>query len=267
MDELAEMKERAKQVWALGDYPAVARRFEIAAEGLVAAAGIGAGQHVLDAAAGNGNVAMAAARAGARVTAADFTPSLVEAGRARTAAAGLDVTWDEADVEALPYADGTFDAVLSTFGLMFAPQPEVAVSEAFRVLQPGGVVGLTAWTPDGFTGQVTALMGEHLKFPLGAARPIDWGIEAIARGRLSVHAEQIDFARDAVEWEFDSLDDAMAWQEANFGALISARRALGEDEYRGLRERFVELMREWNRGTNGEVRLPAAYLRVVARKG
>lgn len=267
MDELAEMKERAKQVWALGDYPAVARRFESAAEALVAAAGIGPGQHVLDAAAGNGNVAIAAARAGAEVTASDFTPSLVAAGRERTAAAGIDVTWGEADVEALPYADGSFDAVLSTFGLMFAPRPEMAVAEAFRVLRPGGTFGMTAWTPDGFTGQVTALMGEHLKFPLGAARPIDWGIEAIARGRLSVHAGEIDFARDAVEWEFDSLDGAMAWQESNFGALVSARRALGEEEYPALRERFVGLMREWNRGTNGEVRLPAAYLRVVARKG
>jgi hypothetical protein len=114
---------------------------------------------------------------------------------------------------------------------------------------------------------VTALMGEHLKFPLGAARPIDWGIEAIARGRLSLHAEAIDFARGTVEWEFDSLDGAMAWQESNFGALVSARQALGDDGYPALRERFVELIREWNRGTNGDVRLPATYLRVVARKG
>src|SRR5688572_16100099 len=124
------MKERSKGVWALGDYPAVARRFEAVAEDVVAAAGIGPGDRVLDVAAGNGNVAVAAAQAGARVKASDFTPELVEAGRARTAALGLDVTWEVADAEDLPDDDASFDAVTSTFGLMFAPRPERAAAEA-----------------------------------------------------------------------------------------------------------------------------------------
>jgi SAM-dependent methyltransferase len=265
MDELARMKERSRRVWALGDYPAVARRFEAVAQDIVAAAGIGAGDRVLDVAAGNGNVAVVAARQGAVVSASDFTPELVAAGRERSAALGLDVRWDEADAEELPYGDAAFDAVLSTFGLMFAPRPEVATAEAFRVVRPGGVVGLTAWTPDGFTGQITALMGEYLSAPLGAAQPIDWGIEATARERLAAHADEVELARGTVTWEFASLEEATAWQEANFGALIALRDRLG-DRYPELRERFAGLMRDWNRAADGSVLLPAAYLRVLARR-
>jgi ubiquinone/menaquinone biosynthesis C-methylase UbiE len=264
MDELARMKERSKTIWALGDYAAVARRFEGVADEVVAAAGIGAGDRVLDVAAGNGNVATVAARAGADVTASDFTPELVAAGRERTAALGLDVQWDEADAEDLPYPDASFDAVTSAFGLMFAPRPEVATAEAFRVVRPGGVVAVTAWTPDGFTGQVTALMGEYLPAPLAAARPIDWGIETTVRRRLASHAESVELARGTVTWTFASLEEATAWLELNFGALIAARRDLG-DRYAGLRDRLVALMRDWNRDGGGTVRLPATYLLAVAR--
>jgi SAM-dependent methyltransferase len=263
MNDFAQLKERSKAVWALGDYPAVARRFEGVAEATVAACGIGPGDRVLDVAAGNGNVAIAAARLGAEVTALDFTPSLVAAGRERTAALGLQVRWDEADAEDLPYAADAFDAVTSVFGLMFAPRPELAAAEAFRVVRPGGVVGVTAWTPDGFTGQVTALLGEYLPAPLGAARPIDWGIEATVRGRLAPHADDIRLTRGTVTWEFDSLQDTIDWQEASFGALIAARRALG-DRYPELRDRLAGLIADWNRGTGGAVRLPAAYLLAVA---
>ena len=265
MDELARLKERSKRLWVLGDYAAVARRFEGVADDLVAAAGIGAGDHVLDVAAGNGNVAVAAARAGAEVTASDFAPELVAAGGERTSALGVDVRWDEADAEELPYPDASFDVVTSAFGLMFAPRPDVAAAEAFRVVRPGGVVAVTSWTPDGFTGQVTALMGEHLLAPFGTPQPIDWGIEAIMRERLACHAESVELGRGTVTWEFASLEEATAWQEANFPALIAARDALG-DRYDELRGRFVGLMRDWNRASDGSVRLPATYLRAVARK-
>ncbi|MCW3004246.1 MAG: class SAM-dependent methyltransferase [Conexibacter sp.] len=265
MEDLAQLKDRMKDFWALGDYPQVAKRFEPAAEALVTACGIGGGDLVLDVAAGNGNVAVAAAGAGARVTASDFAPALVAAGRQRTTALGLDVEWAEADAEALPYADATFDAVTSAFGLMFAPQPEVAAAEAFRVVRPGGMVGLTAWTPDGFTGQVTTLMGEYLPVPMGTAHPIDWGIEATIRRRLADHSDTLDITRGSIMWEFASAQDTLAWQEANFGALVAARRALG-DRYAELRERFVGLIAEWNRGQDGSVRLPASYLLVVARR-
>lgn len=264
MTDLAQLKERMKDFWALGNYPEVAKRFVPAAEALVAACDVGVGDHVLDVAAGDGNVAIAAAGTGARVTATDFAPTLLELGRARTAALGLDVRWEEADAEALPYADATFDATISSFGLMFAPRPEVAIAEAFRVTRPGGVVGLTAWTPDGFTGQITALMGEYLPVPMGTDRPIDWGIETTVRRRLAPHSSGLRVTRGRITWEFASLERAVAWQEEHFGALVFARRSLPAPRYAELRDRFAGLMDEWNRDTAGAVRLPASYLLVVA---
>jgi SAM-dependent methyltransferase len=265
MDDVAQLKERMKQFWALGDYPEVAKRFVPVAEKLVAACDIGVGDHVLDVAAGNGNVAVVAAGTGARVMAIDFSRTLLDLGQARTEVLGLDVRWQEADAEALPFPDATFDATTSAFGLMFAPRPEVAIAQAFRVTRPGGVVGLTAWTPDGFTGQITALMGEYLPVPMGTDRPIDWGIETTVRGRLAPHSSGLSVTRGSITWEFASLERAVAWQEASFGALVAARAALPAQRYAELRERFVGLMAEWNRATDGTVRLPAAYLLVVAR--
>jgi SAM-dependent methyltransferase len=265
MDDLAELKDRMKDFWALGDYPEVAKRFLPAAEALVAACGIGVGDRVLDVAAGDGNVAVAAAGTGARVTATDFAPSLLAAGRARSEALGLDVRWEEADAEALPHPDGTFDAVASAFGLMFAPRPEVAIGEAFRVTRPGGVVGLTAWTPDGFTGQITALMGEYLPVPMGTDRPIDWGIETTVRRRLAPHSTGLEVSRGQITWEFPSIAETLRWQETNFGALIAARRLLPDDRYAELCSRVTGLVEEWNRGEGGSVRLPATYLLAVAR--
>jgi SAM-dependent methyltransferase len=263
-DDVADLKERMKDFWALGNYPEVAKRFVPAAEKLVAACDIGVGDRVLDVAAGDGNVAVAAAQTGARVTASDFTPRLLAAGRERTEALGLEVRWEEADAEALPYPDGMFDAVTSAFGVMFAPRPEVAIAEAFRVTAPGGVVGLTAWTPDGFTGQITALMGEYLPVPMGTDRPIDWGIETTVRRRLAPHSSGLEVTRGHITWEFGSIEETLRWQEANFGALIAARQLVG-DRYGELRGRFAGLIEEWNRATDGTVRLPAAYLLVVAR--
>jgi SAM-dependent methyltransferase len=265
MNDVAQLKERMKAYWALGDYPEVAKRFVPVADALVAACDIAVGDHVLDVAAGDGNVAIAAARTGARVTATDFAPKLLTLGRERTAALGLDVRWEEADAEALPYADGTFDATTSAFGLMFAPRPEVAIAEAFRVTRPGGVVGLTAWTPDGFTGQITALMGEYLPVPMGTDRPIDWGIETTVRRRLAPHSSGLSVTRGSITWEFESLERALAWQEASFGALVAAKQALPAGRYAELRTRFAGLMAEWNCATDGTVRLPAAYLLAIAR--
>jgi SAM-dependent methyltransferase len=265
MTDLAQLKERMKAFWALGDYAEVAKRFVPVAEQLVEACEIGVGDHVLDVAAGNGNVAVAAAGTGARATATDFAPSLLELGRARTAEQGLDVRWQEADAEDLPFADGSFDATTSAFGLMFAPRPEVAIAEAFRVTRPGGVVGLAAWTPDGFTGQVTALMGEYLPVPMGTDRPIDWGIETTVRQRLAPHSSGLSVTRGSIVWEFASIDAAVSWQETRFGALVAARQALSGERYAELRARLRGLMEEWNRGSGGAVALPAAYLLVVAR--
>jgi SAM-dependent methyltransferase len=266
MDELVQMKERSKAVWALGDYPEVARRLEGVAGDLVAACAVREGQDVLDVAAGNGNVAIAAARAGGQVTASDFTPELVVAGRERSDAERLDIAWDVADAEDLPYADGCFDVVLSVFGLMFAPRPEVAIAEAFRVLRPDGVVGLCAWTPDGYSGRVSATVGRHLPAPAGVPRPVDWGDEAIVRERLAPHAPIVGCARGTVVWEFASPADGERWQQECFGVLVAAREALRADQYAHLLTDLRDLAALWNTATDGSVRIEAEYLRVVARR-
>ncbi|MBI5104593.1 MAG: methyltransferase domain-containing protein [Solirubrobacterales bacterium] len=261
MDELDAMKERSKAVWAMGDYPEVARRFEGVAEALVAGCAIGPGMAVLDVAAGNGNVAVAAARAGASVTAADFTPELVAAGEARTA--GMDVRWDVADAEDLPYDDDAFDVVLSVFGIIFAPRPEVAIAEAFRVVRPGGLVGICAWTPSGYNGRFTAAMASLLPASTGPS-PDAWGDEATARARLAPHAEEIAVLRGVVPWEFASVGDARDWQERNFGAMQAVRAQVGEERYAEVRRRLDDLAGEYNVADDGSLRIEAEYLQVVA---
>ena len=160
-----QLKQTTKAVWSLGDYRPIARLLEPAAHELVQACRIGAGQDVLDVAAGNGNCALAAARRGAWVVASDLTPALVQLGRARTQAAGLAIGWVEADAEQLPFAAGRFDCVTSVFGAMFAPRPEVVAAELFRILRSGGILGMANWTPKSFGKQlvdVAARSHRHL---------------------------------------------------------------------------------------------------------
>src|SRR3954453_2282208 len=154
MSDVEMFKERHRELWGLGDYPVLARRLEPAAKALCDACAVSAGQEVLDVGAGTGNFAIACAGEGASVVASDISPAMLERGRARTEAEGFDVEWVEADVEALPFDDARFDCAGSVFGAMFAPRPELAAAEMFRVVRPGGTVGLASWTPDGFQGRV-----------------------------------------------------------------------------------------------------------------
>src|SRR5438270_1614732 len=156
--DIDALKERTKLVWALGDYTEIARLTGQAAQPLVDACAVSAGQEALDLAAGSGNVALAAAAEGARVIASDITPAMLELGRRRSSEAGFEIEWVEADAEELPFADASFDCVLSAFGAMLAPRPDVMAREAFRVLRPGGTFGMTAWTPEGMIPAQSALV-------------------------------------------------------------------------------------------------------------
>jgi SAM-dependent methyltransferase len=157
MADFTDVKNRIREMWTLGDYRVIAEMTLPASQTLLDACAISAGQEVLDVAAGNGNLALLAAREGAAVVASDLTPAMVELGSARTADEGYDVEWLVADAEALPFDDARFDCSASVFGSMFAPRPEVMAAEMFRVVRPGGTVGLAAWTPTGFQGRVFAL--------------------------------------------------------------------------------------------------------------
>lgn len=202
MDE--QHREAVAQMWELGDYRFVAERLRPAAEKIADAVGDGRGRLALDVAAGTGSVAAALAGRGWRVGAADIAPALIAHGRERTQ--GLGVDWYEAPLDALPFPDGSFDLVSSSFGLIFAPDPSAALAEVRRCLRPGGRLAFTAWTPDGYMGQMTAVMMDFMPpGPAGAASPMDWGRPSVAAERLSAAGFTVSSSQlHTVPWEFGS---------------------------------------------------------------
>ncbi|HTN24752.1 MAG TPA: methyltransferase domain-containing protein [Solirubrobacteraceae bacterium] len=266
--DFAGFKERQRKLWAAGDYAVTARRFEGVAAELVAASGLGPGRRALDVAAGNGNVALAIAASGASPEACDITPELVTAGKARCDALGeWEIPWEVADAEALPYATGRFDAVLSVFGLVFAPRPEVAISEAFRVTRSGGTVAFTSWTP----GSAAARFGHVATKYFPAAEdppppPHLWGDEQTARERLAPHAATVHFETRAVRWSWPSAAAAREESEETNPHLVSARSALSQERYTALLDDIDDLMRSLNTAQDGGLTYDAEYALVVARK-
>src|SRR4029077_4011524 len=202
-----KLKEGARWMWSLGDYSRLAKVLEPHSEALAEACAIRRGTRVLDVAAGDGNFALAASRRGAIVTASDLTPHMVELGRARSSAAGAQIEWAEADAEQLPFADGGYDVVASVFGAMFAPQPERVASEMFRVAKPGGVVAMANYSPGGFLGRVSDLIGSYSPRPASPRpSPFLWGDERVARDRLASHAASIEVTHKRLAFESESVD-------------------------------------------------------------
>jgi ubiquinone/menaquinone biosynthesis C-methylase UbiE len=228
----ADLKARHRTMWAWGDYPRIVHDL-VAPLGpvLVEAAGIGAGQRVLDVAAGTGNAAVHAARAGADVLAADLTPELLEAGEREARQQGLALRWEEADAEALPYADGDFDAVLSCIGVMFAPHHQAAADELARVCRPGGTIGLLSWTPTGFVGEMFATMKPYAAPPpAGVQPPPLWGSAEYVAGLLGDRAE-VREARTAT-LRVDAFPTPESFREgfkAWYGPTIGVYRHLAGD--------------------------------------
>jgi ubiquinone/menaquinone biosynthesis C-methylase UbiE len=260
---LAEMKQRTRAMWAAGDFPEVARRgLWPVGERIVQRVGIGRGERVLDLAAGTGNAAVRAAQAGGRVVALDLTPELFEAGRRIATDAGVAVEWVEGDAEAIPYPDESFDVVLSTFGVMFAPRHRVAAAEIARVLRPGGRMGLCNWTPEGAQGEFFRALGAHVPPPPPFAQPpLLWGVPDHVRDLFAGTGVALEFERDIVEEElpFDSGREAVDWISTNFGPLMMLRPMLeSKGEWAGLSERLAELY---------DRHLPPEYLTVLGRKG
>jgi SAM-dependent methyltransferase len=239
MSDFEEVKERQARVWGLGEYDVLGRAFEPAATALCDACAVSAGQEVLDVGAGTGNFTLACAREGASVVASDLSPGMVERGR--------------------------FDCVGSTFGAFIAPRPDVAAAEMFRVVRPGGTVGMTAWTPDGFFGSYQALSQRFLPPAEGAGRPQEWGEEGTARARLQGLASHVDVERSSVALTADSADGLAAMFEQS-PPFVAARENLPEDQFGELLRGTAELARHWNAADDGTVRVETDYLIVVARK-
>src|SRR4051812_46790491 len=175
--DLLIVKERLRQTWASGDYAAIGARIQLIAERLVDAADLAAGSSVLDVATGSGNAALAAARCGCVVTGVDYVPELLEHGRRRAAVEGFEITFVEGDAEALPFADASFDAVVSTLGVMFTANQERAASEMLRVSRPGATIALANWTPSSFVGEMLRTVARYAPPPAGVRSPLEWGSE------------------------------------------------------------------------------------------
>jgi SAM-dependent methyltransferase len=250
--------------WTIGDFGRIATCYAVDAGAFVARLGFAPGERVLDVACGTGNVAIPAARAGADVVGVDLVPSLLAQGRAAAAEEGLDVRFDAADCEALPYADASFDAALTMFGVMYAAHPERAAAELLRVVRPGGRIAMANWTPGGFVGEVTRLTDAPAAAAAGVPSPLQWGDPEVVRDRLG-GAASVACARRHVVLEFPFAPPAVVehfrvWH----GPTHRAFAALDARAGARLRDALVTLWSEHNRATDGTTRVDGEFLEVVA---
>jgi ubiquinone/menaquinone biosynthesis C-methylase UbiE len=265
VSDAGDVKARTRAVWAMGDYAPIADMLRPAAQDLLDACAISAGQEVLDVAAGTGNLALLAAEEGAAVVASDLTPEMVDKGRARTDEADVDVEWVVADAEDLPFDDERFECVTSVFGAIFAPRPEVMVEELFRVVRPGNTVGLTAWGDYGLQAEMFAVF-DQVRPPTDVPAPSLWGDPEVAEERIAPFANKVQTQKVTLPWEFSSWEDA--WRVySNNGPMVAVRTAVGDERFGELRAQIEEIVARWNGGTlEGPLTLPAEYLQIVARK-
>jgi SAM-dependent methyltransferase len=262
--DLAALKQRSREAWDGADYAPLGERLMPAARELVDACAVSAGQEALDVAAGTGNAAAVAAAEGARVVASDFSPGQVERGRARTEADGLDVEWVVADVEELPFEDASFDCVMSVFGAMFGPRPDRVAAELFRVVRPGGTVGMANWPNRGFQSEMFEALDRYApNRPPELPNPRDWGEEAVVRQRFEGLAGSIAVESRMLPWEFDSFG-AMAALFRDHGPR--GLEELPEEELAALVGELQALVERWNSADDGSVRIDAEYTLAVARK-
>jgi SAM-dependent methyltransferase len=264
--DLTAVKARQQGAWSSGDYAVVGTTLQIVGEDLCEAMDLRAGQMVLDVAAGNGNVSLAAARRWCDVTSTDYVPALLERGRQRAAADRLKISFQEADAEALPFADNTFDAVVSTFGVMFTPDQEKAASELMRVCRPGGKIGLANWTPDGFIGQLFKTLGGHLPPPAGVKSPALWGkrermAELFGAGASAIVAEPRSFT-----FRYRSPMHFVDVFRTYYGPLLKAFDALEAPKQAALHADVMDLIARFNRSGDVTMVAPSEYLEIVVTK-
>src|SRR5690349_3200949 len=266
----AELKARHRTMWASGDYPSMVETFLTPlGPRLAGASRIGPGTRVLDVAAGTGNASVAAAQAGAHVTASDLTPELFEAGRARAAAAGVELEWVAADAERLPFEDESFDVVMSAIGVMFAPHHQLAADELVRVCRPGGTIGLLSWTPEGTIGALFRTMGPFAPPPApGAQPPPLWGGEDHVRALLGDRVQLTMVERDdldvtAFEHPHDFAQHFKDYYGPTIATVNNARNNGREDELVAALDAFCD---EWNRGTDDRARFELQYLLTVGTR-
>ena len=264
--DLQALKTRQRAAWSSGDYAIVGTTLQIVGEELCEALDVRAGQKVLDVAAGNGNVSLAAARRWCQVVASDYVPELLERARERAAAERLDIAFREADAEALPFPSESFDVVVSTFGVMFTPDQEMAASEMLRVVKSGGKIGLASWTPEGFIGQVFKTIGRHLPPPPGARSPALWGTPARIAELFGLHAASIMTAQRHFVFRYRSPAHWLEVFRNYYGPLLKAFAALEPASRAELERDLIALIERFNRARDGSMVAPAEYLEVVVTR-
>jgi SAM-dependent methyltransferase len=265
-DPVAEAKQAARAIWAAGDFDTV-YRLTVAPVGerVVRHVGVREGERVLDVACGSGNAALPAAEAGAAVVGLDLVPSLLAAGRAHAAERGVEIEWIEGDAEELPFEDGSFDVVVSTFGVMFAPRHAVAAGEIARVLRPGGRIGLCNWTTDGSIGEFFQTVTKHVGAPPPPEPPVLWGSEDHVRELFAPLGLELELRHETVEMRFPSPEEAVELFSTKFGPVVMAKAALEpQGRWEPLRDDLLEMYRR-HQADDG-VLFPAEYLVTLGRK-
>jgi len=263
--EIATIKQRQQATWAAGDYSHVGTRLLPTAETLCEAVDLRADEQVLDVACGNGNAALAAARRFCHVIGVDFVPALLDRARQRANAEGLDVTFQEADAEALPFADASFDVVLSTCGAMFAPDQEQTARELLRVCRPGGRIGMVNWTPDSYVGELFRTIGRYLPPAPGLQPPVLWGSPDRLRELFGPEAT-ISAPRRDFRWRFPSAEHQVEFFTTFYGPTNRAVATLGADRAAELKAEMLDVVRRFNVSGDNTLLLRMDYLEAIIHK-
>jgi ubiquinone/menaquinone biosynthesis C-methylase UbiE len=264
--DLAAVKARQQAMWASGDFSLIGTTLQLVGETLCESAGLRAGERVLDVACGNGNAALAAARRFCRVVGLDYVPSLLERGRERAAAERLDIEFVEGDAEMLPFPADSFDAVLSTFGVMFAPNQERAARELTRVVRRGGRIALASWTPEGFVGRMLIAVAKHVPPPAGVASPVYWGNEQRVR-ELFPNVAGIRAERRVFTFNYESPDHFIDFFRKYYGPTHKAFGALDPAGQAQLARDLREVIEKFRAPSNSpSLAIPAEYLELVIER-
>ena len=264
--DLAALRTRQQAAWSSGDYAVVGTTLQIVGESLCEALDVRAGQRVLDVAAGNGNVSLAAARRFCDVMATDYVPALLDRARERAAAERLPIAFREADAEALPFADESFDVVVSTFGVMFTADHDRAAAELVRVTRRGGKIGLANWTPEGFIGQLFKTIGKHLAPPPGAKSPALWGSRARIAEMFEPHASSVSTAQRSFVFRYRSPQHWLDVFRTFYGPVLKTFAALDAASQSALERDLFALIGQFNRSGDDSMVVPSEYLEVVVTR-
>jgi ubiquinone/menaquinone biosynthesis C-methylase UbiE len=264
--DFAGLKARQQATWSAGNYSAIGTTLQIVGEELCETLDISAGEKVLDVAAGNGNASLAAARRFAEVTSTDYVPALLDRARDRAMADGLTLRFHEADAEALPFADHSFDVVMSTFGVMFTADHRQAANEMVRVVRRGGRIAMANWTPGGFIGQLFKTIGTYLPPAAGVRSPALWGTREYLADLFGPQASSIDTKTRRFVFRYRSAEHWLEYFRDNYGPMLKTFAALDKAGQASLAESLIALANRFNAAADGTLAVPSEYLEIVIRR-